>query len=242
MNFGMYWFSDRAVLAMYKARTIGPAHAPELYRMVDRLRQQAGLPMPVVAIAASEQPNAFATGRNPEHGVIAVSGGLLNIMNEFELRGVLAHEMSHIKNRDILISSVAAAMAAAISSVASIAKWGLILGGLGGRNSDDDSGSLASSLFLIIAAPIIALLIQLWISRTREFEADATGAKIAGTPSGLANALLKLDSASRQIPMDASPATAHMFIVNPFSGRSLMKIFSTHPPVEERVERLRNMT
>lgn len=239
-NFGAYWFSDKIVLAMHQAKEITQQEDPALHRIVAELATGANIPKPRIFYVDSPVPNAFATGRNPEHGVVAVTGGLLHLMNEHELRGVLAHELSHIKNRDILISTIAATLAATITMVARMAGWAMMLGA--GRDRDEEGGSTVGAIFMIILAPLLALLIQMWISRTREYQADASGARIAGTPHGLANALVKLDSASRRIPADPNPALAHLYIMSPLSGKSLFRIFSTHPPVEERVERLRNMT
>jgi len=237
MNLGAYWFSDKMVLAMYRASPVDPAQAPGLYRMVERLALQASLPMPRVFIIPSDSPNAFATGRNPEHAVVAVTHGLLKLMNEQELEGVLAHELGHIKNRDILISSIAATLAGAIMWLASMAKWSAIFGGFGGSD-DDDRGGIVGILFMAILAPIAAMMVQFAISRTREYQADATGARIAGTPMGLANALEKLGTASRRIPLKANPATSHLFIVSPLSGGGLVSLLSTHPPLEKRIQRL----
>ncbi len=238
MNFGAYWFSDKIVLAMYRAREVDPAQAPGLYRMVERLAQRAGLPMPRVFVIPSESPNAFATGRNPKHAVVAVTQGILKLMRDEELEGVLAHELAHVKNRDILISSIAATLAGAVMMLANMARWAAIFGGVGGRD-DEDRGGVLGLIFMAVLAPLAAMLIQFAISRTREFEADSTGAQIAGNPLGLASALEKLGLATRRIPMQANPATSHMFIVNPLSGKSLLNLFSTHPPLEERIRRLR---
>jgi heat shock protein HtpX len=237
MNLGAYWFSDKMVLSMYRASEADPAQAPGLFRTVEQLARQASLPMPRVFIIPSESPNAFATGRNPEHAVVAVTQGLLKLMNEPELQGVLAHEMAHIKNRDILISSIAATLAGAIMWLASMARWSAIFGGFGGRD-DDDGGGVVGLLFMAILAPFAAMLIQFAISRTREYQADATGAQIAGNPLGLAQALEKLGTATRRIPLKANPATSHMFIVNPLSGGGLLTLLSTHPPLEMRIQRL----
>jgi heat shock protein HtpX len=237
MNFGAYWFSDRIVLAMYRAKEVDPSQAPELYRMVERLARSAGIPTPRVYIIPSDSPNAFATGRNPEHAVVAVTHGILKLMNDQELEGVLAHELSHIKNRDILISSIAATLAGAIMMLANMVKWAAIFGGVG-RDDEDRGGGVLGLIAMAIIAPLAAMLIQLAISRTREFHADATGARIAGNPYGLARALEKLGTATQRIPLDANPATSHMFIVNPLSGKSLLTLFSTHPPLEERINRL----
>lgn len=237
MNFGSYWFSDRIVLRMYRASEVDPAQAPGLYRIVEDLAQRAGLPTPRVFIIPSESPNAFATGRNPEHAVVAVTQGLLRMMNDEEVQGVLAHELSHVRNRDILISSIAATLAGAIMMMASMARWAAIFGGLG-RGDEDEGGGVFGLLFMAILAPIAAMLIQFAISRTREFQADASAAHIVGSPYGLAHALEKLGQATQRLPMQANPATSHLFIVNPLSGRSLMGLFSTHPPLEERINRL----
>jgi heat shock protein HtpX len=236
MNFGSYWFSDKIVLGIYRAKPVSEAEAPGLHRMVRQLAQQAGLPMPKVCIMPSESPNAFATGRNPQHAVVAVTKGILRLLDENELKGVLAHELAHVKHRDILIGSIAATMAGAIMMIASMARWAALFG-FGGRD-DDDGGGVIGLIAMSILAPIAAMLIQMAISRSREYAADAAGASFAGSPYGLASALQKISSASRQIPMKAEPATAHMFIMNPLSGKSLMNLFSTHPPVEKRIEKL----
>ena len=238
MNFFSYWFSDKIVLRMYRAHEVSPQEFPQLYQAVEQLARNAGLPMPKVYIIPEDSPNAFATGRNPEHAVIAVTEGLLRTMNNEEATGVLAHEMSHIRNRDILIGSIAATMAGAIMILASMARWSAFFGG-GSR--DDEGGGLGAVGLIVmsILAPIGAMIIQMAISRSREYLADATGAKLAGNPEGLAGALEKLGSYSRKVPMHASPSTAHMFIVNPLSGGSLMNLFSTHPPLEDRIARLR---
>lgn len=240
MNFGSYWFSDRIVLKLYRARQLSSDEAPELYAMVSRLAQAACLPVPKLYLIPSEAPNAFATGRNPQHAVIAVTRGILRLLNASELEGVLAHEMAHIKDRDILISSIAATLAGVIMMIASMARWAALFGGLGG--SDDDDGGMVGFLVLAFLAPLAALIIQLAISRSREYLADSTGARMAGNPMGLASALDKLDDASKQIPIKANPATSHLFIVNPLSGRSFMRLFSTHPPIAERIARLRSAT
>ena len=235
MNFSAYWFSDKMVLRMYRAREVDPSQAPGLHQMVERLAQKAGLPTPKIYVIPQDSPNAFATGRDPEHAVVAVTQGILRLMNDEELEGVLAHELSHVKHRDILISSIAATLAGAIMMLASMARWAAIFGGF---SRDDDDGGIFGLLFMMFLAPFAAVLIQMAISRTREYSADASAAQITGTPYGLANALEKLGKASRRIPMQANPSTAHMFIVNPLSGRALMKLFSTHPPLEERIRRL----
>jgi heat shock protein HtpX len=239
MNFVSYWWSDKIVLAMYSARPITEAQAPGLYNIVHRLTSKAGVPMPRVYLIPSEQPNAFATGRNPEHAVVAVTEGILRILDDEELEGVLAHELAHVTNRDVLISTVAATLAGAITYLAHMAQWAAFWGG--GRSSDDDGPSPIAVLAMAIIAPIAAMLVQLAVSRSREFQADATGARLAGRTWGLSKALEKLDMASRAVPMDANPATAHLFIVNPLSGQSFMRLFSTHPPMEERIARLRAM-
>lgn len=239
MNFFSYWFSDKIVLKMYGAQPVTEAEAPELFGMVRRLAQRAQLPMPKVAIINEDQPNAFATGRNPEHGTVAVTTGIMRILSREELEGVLAHELAHIKNRDILVGTIAAAIAGAISYLAQMAQFAMIFGG--GRHDDDDGGSPIGTIVMMIVGPIAAMLVQMAISRSREYGADAGGAEICGNPLYLANALNKLQMASQQIPMQANPATAHMFIVNPLSGGALMNLFSTHPPMEERIARLKAM-
>ncbi|MEW6511971.1 MAG: zinc metalloprotease HtpX [Bacteroidota bacterium] len=240
MNFGSYWFSDKIILKMYHARELTPADQPALTQTVQDLAGRAGLPMPKLYLIPGDQPNAFATGRNPEHAAIAVTEGILRTLSQDELRGVLSHELAHVKHRDILIGTVAATMAGAISMIANMAQWALIFGG--GRGSDDrDGGSPIGGLVMIIVAPLAALLIQMAISRSREFLADEGGAQMSGNPLSLANALRKLQLKSQQIPMQASPATAHMFIVNPLHGGGLMSLFSTHPPMEERIARLEAM-
>lgn len=240
MNFGSYWFSDKIVLRMYGASEVQQHDHPNLYRIVDELRQSAGLPMPKVYIIPSAQPNAFATGRDPDHAAVAVSQGILRLLSNDELRGVIGHELSHVKHRDILIGTIAATVAGAISMLANMAQWAFMFGG--GRGSNDrDGGSPAAGLIMMIVAPIAAMMIQMAISRSREFLADEGGAKLSGNPLSLAGALRRLDAAAHEIPMNASPATAHMFIVNPLTGGGLMKLFSTHPPMEERIARLEAM-
>ncbi len=235
MNLGSYWFSDKIVLRMYRAQEVGPEHP--LYRVTERLARQGGLPMPKVYVIPDPSPNAFATGRNPEHAAVAATQGILQILSEAELEGVIAHELAHVKHRDILISSVAATLAAAIMMVARMAMYANMFGG--GRQDDRDSGTNPIALLaMMVLAPMAAMLIQAAISRSREFSADAGGAGIAGNPYGLADALRKIDAASRRVPMDANPATAHMFIVKPFSGAGLMSLFSTHPPTEARIRAL----
>lgn len=237
MNFGSYWFSDKIVLKMYRARPVSESEAPKLHRIVRELALQADLPMPKICIMPSDSPNAFATGRNPEHAVVAVTEGIMKVLHEHELRGVLAHELAHVKHRDILIGSIAATLAGAIMIVASMARWAALFGGFGGRD-DDDGGGMIGLIAMSILAPLAAVLIQMAISRSREYAADAAGASYAGSPQGLAKALKKISFASRRVPMKAEPATAHMFIMNPLSGKSMMGLFSTHPPVEKRIERL----
>ena len=239
MNFFAYFFSHKIVLAMYGANEVSEAEAPELYSIVRKLSQKAGLPMPKVYIIHADQPNAFATGRSPKKAAVAVTTGIMRILSREELEGVIGHELAHIKHRDILISTIAATIAGAISYLAQMAQWAMIFGG---RSDDDEGGGHPiAAFFMMILAPIIAMIIQLAISRAREYAADEGGAKIAGNPLYLANALKKLHYASQAIPMDANPGTAHMFIVNPISGKSLMKLFSTHPPIEERIARLEAM-
>jgi heat shock protein HtpX len=241
MNVSSYWFSDRIVLSMYKAREVSPQEAPELHRIVEELAQKAGLPKPRVTVIPEEAPNAFATGRDPKHGVVAVTEGIMRLLSREELKGVLAHEMGHIRNRDILIQTVAATLAGVIMFVSSMVKWAAIFG-MGGGN-DDEGGNPLLALVLAIVAPIAAMLIQMAISRSREYLADQTGAGLSGHPGSLASALEKLDAYSRKVPVrHGNPATAHMFIVNPFSGRNLGNLFSTHPPIQDRVARLRSMT
>lgn len=239
MNGIAYWFSDKIVLRMYGAKEIGRDEAPGLYRIIEDLRLRAQMPMPKLYLIPQRTPNAFATGRDERHAAVAVTEGILQILNEAELRGVLAHELSHIKNRDILIGTIAATMAGAITMLAHIARWGLIFGGRGG--DDRQGGNPMVALAMIILAPLAALLVQMAISRSREFGADATGAVISSDPLSLANALNKLQRGAERIPLEASPATAHMFIVNPLTGAGLMSLFSTHPPVEERIRRLEAM-
>lgn len=241
MNFGAYWFSDKIVLRMYGAREVSEAEAPGLHRIVRELVQKAGMPMPKVYIIESDSPNAFATGRNPEHAAVAVTRGILRLLDEDELKGVIGHELSHIRHRDILISTVAATIAGALSYLAMMARWSLFFGGFG---SDDDEGGGANILGVILfttLAAFAAMLIQLAISRAREYLADEGGARLAGNPLYLARALAKLEMASRRIPLEANPATAHMFIVNPLKGGSILTLFSTHPPIEERIRRLEEM-
>jgi len=236
MNFFSYWYSDKIVLRMYRAREVTPDQNPEVYEIVRYIAGRANLPVPRIYIIPEESPNAFATGRNPDHAVIAITKGLLNLMDREEIMGVLSHEMAHIKNRDILIGSIAATMAGAIMILAGMARWTAFFGG----GSDDDEGGLGiiGLIVMSILAPVAAMLIQMAISRSREYLADATGTGFVGQPKGLANALEKLGSYSKRIPMQAQPNTAHMFIVNPLRGAKLANLFSTHPPLEERIARL----
>jgi len=237
MNVGAYWFSHKAVLRMYKARIVGPEDAPELYRMVDRLRQNADLPMPVVAIAPSQQPNAFATGRNPEHAVVCMTQGILQLLPPRELEGVIAHELAHIKHRHMLVSTIAATMAGAVAMLASVARWGMIFSG--GRDNRD--GNPIVMIAMMIVAPIAAMIMQMAISRQNEFQADATAARITGDPRGLASALAHIDNYARQIPMDVNPAAAQLAIINPLAGgraQAFSGLFRTHPPTEERIAAL----
>lgn len=239
MNLINYWFSDKIVLRMYGAREVTEADAPMLYSITRELANRGQLPMPRVYVIPSDGLNAFATGRNPKHAAVAATEGILRVLNRDELMGVMAHELSHVGNRDILIGTIAASIAGAISMIANIAQWGMIFGGFGGRRDDDRGGGLGAIL-MVILAPIAALLIQMAISRSREYQADASGAKLCGNPIALANALRKLQMGAERIPMQASPATAHMFIVNPLRG-GFKSMFSTHPPMEERIARLEAM-
>lgn len=239
MNFVSYFFSDKIALSMYSAQPVSESENGEVYRrlapLVQNLCHRMGLPMPKLWVIPEESPNAFATGRNPAHASVAVTAGILRIMDDRELEGVLAHELGHVKNRDILTSSVAATIAAAITMSARMAFF------FGGRRDDDDDGGGIAALFMLILAPIAAMFIQMAISRTREYSADATSAQYAGGPSGLISALRKLEGWSKRVPMDASPATAHMFIIKPFTGQSIMRLFSTHPATEDRIARLEHM-
>jgi heat shock protein HtpX len=241
LNFGSYWFSDTLVLKMYQARPISESEAPGLHAMVKNLAMKASLPMPRVFIIPGDTPNAFATGRDERHAVVAVTEGILRILNRDELEGVIAHELTHIKQRDILIGSIAATLAGAIVMLANMAQWAAMFGGASRDDEEGGSGGVIGLILMAVLAPIAAAIIQMAISRSREYLADAGGAKISGKPYGLANALEKLSRASQAIPLEANPSTAHMFIVNPLTGRSLMNLFSTHPPVEERVARLKSM-
>lgn len=242
LNFFSYWFSDKLVLAMYRAQEVSEVDAPDLYRLVRRLTDQAGLPMPRVYIIPSENPNAFATGRSPSHAAVAVTQGILRMLTREELEGVLGHELAHVKHRDILIQTIAATFASAISFLAFMARWGAVFG-LGGR--DDRNGGVLGLLAMAIVAPIAATIIRLAISRSEEFRADRAGAEISGRPLALASALQKLQQGVQFRPMAATPsrnATAHMFIMQPFTGGGLASLFSTHPPTEERIARLRNLS
>jgi heat shock protein HtpX len=237
MNVGSYWFSDRIVLAMYRAQPVTPEQAPDLYRMVARLCERASLPMPTLYVIPDPTPNAFATGRDPQHAAVAVNEGLLRVLDMPEVEGVVAHELAHIKNRDTLISTVAATIAGAITMLAHMAQWAAMFGGMG-RSDDDEGANPIALLAMAIVAPIAAMLIQLWISRTREYQADRIGAEISGRPLALASALRKLETASLGHPTHAEPATAHMFIVNPLRGQAFASWFSTHPPMGDRVAKL----
>jgi len=241
MNLFSYYYSDKMVIKMTGSQPVTEAQAPELYAIIKKLSERAEIPMPRLYVTPSPQPNAFATGRNPAHAVVAVTEGLLKLLNRDEIEGVLAHEMAHIKNRDILIGTIAASFAGAISMIANIAQWGAIFGGFGGNSDDEEGGGIWGSLVLAIVAPIAALIIQMAISRSREYLADKTGAHLAGKSRGLSDALLKLEQSSNRIPMQVNPAASHMFIVNPLSGRSLVNMFSTHPPISERVAILNQM-
>ena len=240
MNVGSYWFSDRVVLRMYRAQVIDHEQAPELYAMVERLARRAELPMPTVAIAPQDQPNAFATGRDPEHGVVCFTRGILQALPMDELEGVTAHELAHIKHRHMLVGTIAATMAGAVAMLASLARWGAILGGRG----DDRGGGAIGLIAMSIVAPIAGAILHMAISRQNEFQADRTAAEIVGTPRGLTGALRRLDAYSRQIPMDVNPAAAQLAIVNPLAGRrgmGLMGLLSTHPPMDERIRRLESL-
>jgi len=238
MNFITYFFSDKIVLKMYKAREVTEAEAPVLHRIVRRLSQKAGMPMPKVYIIPDMSPNAFATGRNPNHAAVAATEGIMQLLSEEELAGVMAHELAHVRHRDILIGTIAATVAGAISYLAQMAQWAMIFGG---RHDDDEGSNPIAALVMMIVLPIAAMLIQMAISRSREYAADEGGARLHGNPHALANALRKLHKGTQMIPMHATPATSHMMIVNPFSGGAVMKLFSTHPPVEERIARLESL-
>lgn len=238
MNIGTYWFSDKIVLAMYGAKEVSYAEAPEIHSIVRELSMRAGIPMPKVYIIDNATPNAFATGRNPEHAAVAVTRGIVSLLTREELSGVLGHELAHIKHRDILIGTIAATVAGAISMLANMAQWSMYFGG---RRDDREGGHPALAIIMMILAPIAAMLIQMAISRSREYLADEGGAKIAGNPLSLAKALGKLHKGVQMMPMDANPATAHMFIVSPLRGGGFLTLFSTHPPIEERIKRLESM-
>jgi heat shock protein HtpX len=236
LNFVSYFYSDKIALAMYRAKPVTREELPRAYQIVERLTQKIGIPMPKMYVIPTESPNAFATGRNPQHASVAVTHGILGLLNDEELEGVLAHELGHVRNRDILISSIAATVAGAITYLAEIARWGMIFGGYE-RDRDNRGGGLGALLMLILA-PIAAMLIQLAVSRSREYQADESGAHFTGNPYALASALAKLDAYSKRVPMQATPSTAHLFIIQPFLGQSLMSLFSTHPPIAKRIERL----
>ena len=236
MNFGSYWFSDKLVLRMYRAQEVGPGD--RLYSVVERLSRQAGLPMPRVYVIPDASPNAFATGRNPEHAAVAATQGILQVLSDPELEGVIGHELTHVQHRDILISSVAATIAAAIMMFGRMAMYAGMFGGFGGRDDRDRGGNPIALLAMMILAPLAAALIQMAISRSREYAADAGGARIAGNPYGLAEALKKIDAISKRVPLDANPATAHMFIIKPFSAGALASLFSSHPPTDARIRAL----
>src|SRR5215472_16485708 len=238
-NFISYWFSDKMVLAAYGAQPLDASNAPELYSIVNELATSAGIPMPRLYLIDSDTPNAFATGRNPRHAAVAVTRGIMRICDREELKGVLGHELSHVINRDILTSSIAATLAGAIMMIARMVQWGAIFG-LGRRDENDRGGALGL-IVIAVLAPIAALLIQLAISRTREYQADASGARLTHNPFNLASALRKLEASNERMPLDASPATAHLFIVNPLSAQGIARLFSTHPPIEERIRRLEQM-
>jgi heat shock protein HtpX len=239
MNFLAYWYSDKIVLSMYGAQEVGPAEAPELYGIVQELAQRAGIPMPRVYIIPTESPNAFATGRSPKHAAVAATQGILRILNRDELMGVMAHELGHVIHRDTLIATIAATIAGAISMLANWLQWAVLFGM--GRGDDEEGPGLAGGLIMAIVAPIAATLVQMAVSRSREFLADEAGAQLSGKPLALASALGKLQQAAHMMPMDANPATSHLFIVSPLSGSNVLALFSTHPPVEERIARLKAM-
>ena len=241
MNFASYWFSDRIVLSMYRAQPVDQTSAPDLYRIVRTLATRGGLPMPRIYVIPGDTPNAFATGRDPQHAAVAVTEGIMRMLDDSEIEGVIAHELSHVKNRDTLTMTIAATLAGVITYMAHMAQWAAMFGGR--RSDDDDSGGGGAfgAILMAILAPIAAMLVQMAISRTREFQADASGARLAGQPWGLAKALEKLEMAASMAPMQATPATAHLFIVNPLRGGGLMSLFSTHPPTQERIARLRAM-
>jgi heat shock protein HtpX len=236
MNFFSYFYSDKLALRMYRAQPVTREQLPRVYEVVERLTQRAGIPMPKIYVLPTESPNAFATGRNPQHASVAVTHGILELLNDDELEGVLAHELSHVRNRDILTSSIAATLAGAITILARMAFW---FGAMGGGDRRDREGGGLGAIFMLLLAPLAAMLIQLWVSRTREYEADASGARMTGNPYGLASALEKISGESRRVPLLASPNSAHMFIIAPLlSGQSFANLFSTHPPVQARIQRL----
>jgi len=236
LNFVSYFFSDKLALAMYRARPVTREELPRAYQIVERLTQRVGLPMPKIYVIPTESPNAFATGRNPNHASVAVTHGILSLLNDEELEGVLAHELGHVRNRDILISSIAATIAGAITYFADIARWGMIFGGY--ERDDNKGGGGLGAIFMLFLAPVAAMLIQLAVSRSREYQADETGAHFTGNPYALASALAKLDAYSKRMPLVATPSTAHLFIIQPFLGMSFGSLFSTHPPIAKRIERL----
>jgi heat shock protein HtpX len=241
MNFVSYFYSDKIALTMYRAQPVTREQLPRVYAIVERLAPKIGIPMPKIYVIPSDSPNAFATGRNPHHASVAVTQGILQLLNDEEMEGVLAHELGHVNNRDILISSVAATIAGAITMLASMGKWAMIFGGVGGRDREGRGGGGLTALLMLIVAPIAATLIQLAVSRSREYQADASGAHYTGNPYALASALQKLDAYSRRLPLQASPSTAHLFIIQPFLGMSagmFANLFQTHPPIAKRIERL----
>jgi heat shock protein HtpX len=238
MNFVSYFYSDKIALATYRAQPVTREELPRAYAAVERLTQKIGIPMPKIYVIPSESPNAFATGRNPQHASVAVTHGILGLLNDEELEGVLAHELGHVNNRDILISSVVATLAGAITMLASMGRWAMFFGGFGGRDRDDRGGGGLAGLFMLIVAPIAAMLIQLAVSRSREYQADATGAHFTGNPYALASALQKIDAYACRLPMQASASTAHLFIIQPLLGMNFGSLFSTHPPTAKRIERL----
>jgi heat shock protein HtpX len=238
MNFVSYFFSDKIALMSYRAQPVTREELPRAYEVVERITQRQGLPMPKIYVIPTDSPNAFATGRNPSHASVAVTRGILELLDGEELEGVLAHELGHVRNRDILISSIAATLAGAITILARMAYWGALFGGFGGRDREERGGGGIGALFMLILAPIAAMLIQLAVSRSREYQADATGAHFTGNPYALARALQKLDAYSKRVPMVASPSTAHLFIVQPLVGMDFASLFSTHPPIRKRIERL----
>jgi heat shock protein HtpX len=235
MNFISYFYSDKIALSMYRAQPVAREELPRAYQIVERLAQKIGIPMPKMYVIPTDSPNAFATGRNPQHASVAMTQGILQLLNDEELEGVLAHELGHVRNRDILISSIAATVAGAITYLAEVGRWGMIFGGY---ERDREEGGGFTALLMLILAPIAAFLIQMAVSRSREYQADESGAHYTGNPYALANALAKLDAYSKKLPMQATPSTAHLFIIQPFLGQSLMNLFSTHPPVAKRIERL----